>query len=107
MEQLTDELKNSHLDYISRNKNSNERLSWKRKHDKMQDIIKNKLEPVETKVLAALDEKNKILEEIQILRHQMIKECIHPKDYLIHNNTHITCKFCNVNLSLPRDKNGS
>lgn len=93
------------LDFIAKYKHKNERLSWKRKNDKMQEIIKE-LEPIEAEALILLTAKQEIMERIQELRKIMVKECIHPRDCLVHMGEYIACKFCNTNLSLPRDIDG-
>lgn len=89
------------LTAISKNKHKNERLSWKRKFDKMQLIIAE-IQPIEAAILKLSLEKDKVVNQITELRHQMVKECIHPRDHLIHMGSYISCKFCNVNLSLPK-----
>jgi len=94
------------LEFIAKHKHKNERLSWKRKNDKMQDIIKE-LEPIEAEMLKWVEKKQEIYQRIQELRQQMVKECIHPRDCLVYMGDYIACKFCNVNISLPRDVDGS
>ena len=59
---------------------------------------------VEDKIIALQLERQEHLDRIQELRRQMIKECIHPKNLLAHRGTFISCKFCNANLSIPKEK---
>lgn len=98
------EIEIAQINFISKVKNNNERLSWKRKYEKLQDIVKE-LEPINQKFLELEDIRNEILERILALRKIMVKECVHPKEYLIHKGDHIECKFCNVKLSLPKMDN--
>ena len=51
---------------------------------------------------AIIKEKEPLLDEIAILRNEMVKECIHPKDHLVHMNTYLVCRFCERRLSIPR-----
>lgn len=78
-------------------KPKNERIAWMRKLDKMQQLIKT-MEPIEDAILSKMAEKQVIMDEITALRKLMVKDCIHPVDMLVDNNTHIVCKFCNDKL---------
>lgn len=97
---MTDDIQND-FEYISKMKHKNERLAWKRKYDKLQRIISEKIEPIQERFMALQEERQIVLSEIDELRAIMVKECVHPKDMLVHKGTHVLCKFCNVNLSLP------
>ena len=75
-------------------KPKNERVAWSRKLDKMQTLIQN-MEPIENKLLELYAEKQKHMDEITQLRNIMIKDCIHPVDFLVDKITYVECKFCN------------
>lgn len=90
------------LTIIASVKNKNERLSWKRKYDRLQEMIDNEIRPLEDLLLKTLEKKLSAMDRIEELRKQMIKECIHPKNNLIHKGDHVLCKFCNANISLPK-----
>lgn len=100
---LTEQEKENQLITVSRMKNNNEKLSWKRKYEKMQTII-NELDETNKKIQSLENEREEVYSRILVLRNTMIKECIHPLDHLIHKNDYIECKFCNVKLSLPKEK---
>ena len=81
----------------------NEKVSWNRKLKRMERLME-KLSPIEDQILELHAQKMDIFDEIQILRTVMVKECIHPQDYLIQKEDHIVCKFCNKRIGLPRGK---
>lgn len=102
MTNKTEEEIQSDLNSISSGKNKNERLSWKRKYDKLQEMITNEIKPLEDLILQMLEKKMQALDRLAELRKQMVKECIHPKNNLIHKENHVECKFCTAKLSLPK-----
>ena len=81
-------------------KSKNDKLAWMRKYKKLQ-AYSEELLPLEEKALAVFQEKQPILDKISELRAEMIKECVHPREALIHNGNHIVCKFCEARLSIP------
>lgn len=94
-----DEIKKQ-LNKISRVKEKNERLAWKRKYDKLKAYV-GELEPIENEILELIKEKKMpLVEAISDLRAVMVKECVHPKDFLVHKGNHVECKFCNTRLGL-------
>lgn len=101
MHDITDEQIEQHLLIISKSKNKNERLSWKRKYDKLTEILENKMTPIEDKLVALYAERIEVQDEIDELRKIMIKECVHPKDLLVHKSIYVLCKFCNAKLKIP------
>ena len=91
------------LDLVSKTKKKNERLSWARKREKMERLVEE-LEPVEDRLLEIYkNEKLPILDKINELRTIMVKECVHPRDMLVHKGTHVECKFCQSKLILKQN----
>jgi len=91
---------------ISTFRDKNERLSFKRKKDKMADLVKE-LNGVKEKILKiTLEEVYPIEDKITELRAEMTKECVHPKDELVHYGTHVVCKFCEAKITLVGSTNG-
>lgn len=83
-------------------KDKNERLAWKRKYDKMQEVFV-RLEEVEDKILEIIkNEKLPISNEIEEMRIELSRTCVHPKEFLVHKETHIECKFCGNKISIPK-----
>lgn len=93
--------KEKHFDIISNFKDKNEKLAWIRKRKKIEALV-DKLEPIEMTMLKYVNQKNAIMDEINSIRKEMVKDCIHPHDNLIHYENFILCKFCNSKLSIPK-----
>lgn len=90
------------LETIANNSDRSEKTSWNRKMDNMIKLIA-KLRPIEEQILDLESRKLPIIDEVQELRQLMIKECVHPYDHLTYFEDHIKCKFCERNISVPRD----
>ncbi len=90
------------LETIANNPSRSEKTSWTRKQDNMVSLIA-KLRPIEEQILELMATKIPIMDEIQLLRNEMVKECIHPFEYLSMKSNHIECKFCFRKLSLPSE----
>lgn len=91
------------LKNVANIKDKNEKLSWTRRQKKIEEMVVE-MQPIEDQILALTNQRQEVLDKIQALRKQMIKECIHPKNSLVHKETYIECKFCNAKLSIPREK---
>lgn len=91
------------LEAIANKATRSEKTSWNRKMDNMVKLIA-KLRPIEEQILELMAEKMPIMDEVNVLRQQMVKECIHPIDDLVYKETHAQCKFCGKSIGLP---NGS
>lgn len=90
-----------HIKAVVSHTGKNEKLAWNRRVKKMQGLVDSHQE-YEERILAIIKEKEPLLDEISILRNDMIKECIHPKDHIVHMNTYLVCRFCERKLSIPR-----
>lgn len=80
-----------------------EKIKWSRYNERMNKILK-KIEPIENEILDLMQSKQPYLDEIELLRLEMIDMCVHPKKLLVHNGNHITCKFCDTIFSIPTKK---
>lgn len=100
-EPVTPELANRHIAAVAAHHGKNEKLAWKRRVKKMMGLIAE-VGLVEERILALVLEKQPTLDEIAVLRAEMTKECIHPKDHLVHLGTCLMCKFCDKRISIPR-----
>lgn len=89
------------FELIANKATRSEKMSWDRKMDNMVKLI-SKLKPLEDQMLVLIAKKTPIIDEIQVQRNDMVKECIHPFEYLVYNDDHIVCKFCFKKLSLPK-----
>ena len=100
-EPVTPELAAKHIAAVAAHHGKNEKLAWKRKVKKMMGLIQD-VGVVEQEILELVLKKQPTLDEIAILRAEMTKECIHPKDHLVHLGTYLVCKFCDRKISIPR-----
>ena len=87
------------LEAVANNSSRSEKTSWNRKMNNMVKLLAL-LRPIEDKILELYAQKEPIFDEIQVLREVMIRECVHPYEYLIHKDDHIVCKFCNKKIGL-------
>ena len=101
---LTEEQVKKELNDVARFPENADKLSWRRKMNKMEQFLKD-LEPIEEEIFKLYEKKQPIMDKISKLRQIMVDECIHPKDHLVHKGTHIECKFCNKIIK-PVRKNG-
>jgi GTP1/Obg family GTP-binding protein len=101
----TPEVIDKQLDAISKHADKNERLAWIRKMKKLQELVTT-LEPFEQQIFEIIMKKQPIVDEINDIRNELVKVCIHPKDSLAHLDTHAICKFCNRKISLPEVDTG-
>lgn len=76
-----------------------EKISWNRKRNNLESLY-DKIRPIEDKILELVAQKQPIFDEMQEIRESMVDECIHPFDYLVVNDDHILCKFCNKKLKV-------
>lgn len=100
MSHLDEKTIEAQLVAVVKSKSKNDKLAWMRKYNKLQTYARE-LKPLEDKALEIFKEKQPILDKISALRVEMIKECVHPREALIHNGNHIVCKFCDARLSIP------
>jgi hypothetical protein len=83
---------------ISNHANRSEKTAWKRKLVNMEKLIET-IRPIEEKILNIIfDEKQPILDDIQAIRQEMVKECIHPYEHLVQKDGYVECKFCNKRI---------
>ena len=82
------------LDAVANVAGRSEKTSWKRKLENMEKLME-KLQPIEDQLLELQAEKAPIIDEIAELREIMVRECVHPLNFLIFKGNHIECKFCN------------
>lgn len=97
--EISEEQKKRELEEVSRYSDKNEKLSWKRKMKKMEGLIE-KLQPYEEQILKIILKKQPIMDAIDELRNKMVKECVHPIEYLSHQGDHVLCKFCNSKIKV-------
>lgn len=102
-ENETDEQRRQRLVFesVANHANRSEKTSWNRKMDNMIKLIA-KLRPIEEKILDIIkEEKNPIMDDINEVRKAMIKECVHPYEYLVEEDDGATkCRFCEKRIGI-------
>lgn len=76
-----------------------DKTSWMRKFDNLQKLITD-VNELADQILEIEAKKIPILDDIAVLRTQMVQECIHPIDFLVEHDDYIECKFCSKKLKV-------
>lgn len=97
---------------ISNHATRSEKVSWERQFGNMQKLLTEKIQPLEDQILDLMTKKNKIVDEMIVLRDELVKDCIHPFEHVAeepiqdgmgfslgHSGIY-TCKFCNKKVAL-------
>jgi len=85
---------------ISNTADRSEKTSWNRKMDNMVKLMAL-IRPIEDSILDLQAQKQPVFDDIQKLRSTMVKECVHPYEYIVALKDHALCKFCNKRLTIP------
>jgi hypothetical protein len=81
------------METVSSTATRNEKVSWNRKMDGMQELL-TKIRPIEDSITDLLAIKQPLIDQIQDVRQEMVKDCVHPYTHLIYKDDHVVCKFC-------------
>lgn len=86
------------LEMVANHASRPEKTSWGRKRDNMEAMVRQ-LRPLEDKVLEIYASMMPIKDDIEGLRQEMVKDCIHPFDLLKYKTDEqghdfVECKFC-------------
>lgn len=100
----TDEQIATELRTVANFKNKDEKMAWKRKRDAMERLIQKELEPLQEKILELNKERQAILDRLGEMRAEMVRECIHPIDYLVYKDRLVECKFCGVKIRVVENQ---
>lgn len=96
---LDEERANKELSEVAKHADKNQRLSWRRKKKRIDELLE-RIEPLQQKKLDIILEMQPILDQIEEVRVKMVEECVHPIDYLVHKGTHVECKFCKSKIKV-------
>ena len=88
------------FDAVSNSANRSEKTSWNRKMDNMVKLLA-KLRPIEEQILELQAQKMPVYDEVQVLRLEMINQCVHPYEYLVLHDEYVICKFCDKKMNKP------
>ena len=83
---------------IANHATRSEKTSWHRKQKNMEKLIA-RMAPFDDQILNLMAQKQILLDEVSVLRVEMVESCIHPYDGLIHKGDFVECKFCNKQLA--------
>lgn len=94
------------LEAVADNATRGEKVSWERKADNMQKLVAD-LAPIEEQIVELMGKKTPIFDEIQNIRTEMVRDCVHPYEQLVFSSTddnkeYILCKFCNKIFSVKQ-----
>ena len=104
--ELTPEQLSEHRekDEIANFATRSEKTAWQRQHEKLEQLVK-KLEPIEDKLLSLTTQKMTIIDELMVIRRELVESCIHPFEMLVKHEGHMICKFCEKKISTARYNN--
>ena len=88
------------LEVVANHATRSDKVSWERKMDNMVRLLA-RLRPLEDQIIELEAQKMPIVDEITLLRADMVKECVHPFQYLVVKDDHILCKFCDKRIVVP------
>lgn len=100
VETLDEEIVRRIKEEIANNANRSEKTSWNRKMDNMVRLLAE-IKPIEDQIIGLHEKKIPIFDEIQTLRKEMLRDCVHPYEYVLVEKDHAKCKFCEKLISLP------
>lgn len=89
-------------DFISNHATRSEKIAWERQFTNLQRLVK-RLEPIEDKMMALITEKGQIIDDLMVLRRELVETCIHPFEHLVTHDNYIICKFCEKKMAIPND----
>lgn len=98
---ISEEQKEKDLKAASNFKTKNEKLSFNRRQKKIEALVEE-LEPLDDELMSIQARRQEKLDAIAAIRQLLVKECVHPKNSLVHKGNLIECKFCNAKLSIPK-----
>lgn len=84
---------------ISNFRDKNEKASWMRKKKALELLVES-LAPIEEQIMKLSYEKQDIMDQVDKVRKTMIKDCIHPQDYLVHYGNYVKCRFCENRINI-------
>ena len=87
------------LEIVANHANRSEKTSWSRKQKNMEKLLA-RLSPYDEQLLNLLAHKQLILDEVAVLRDEMVDDCVHPYDLLVMKEGYVECKFCNRKLNV-------
>lgn len=100
---MNDEQKKAALNEIYQYVSRNERIAWTRRHASFIKRIERDVTPIEDKILELTMQKMQIMDDMEEDRQELIRSCIHPKEFLFFKDDHVICRFCQARLKVKID----
>ena len=97
---MTDQNEKDLFAKIVNHATKNERIAWKRKHKKLQEMIEEKISPLEDQILELTMTKMAAMDEAIAIRDVLVSECVHAKEFLVQKDDYVLCKFCDAKLKV-------
>lgn len=85
--------------FIRKCADASDYATWRRRQKRLEGMIE-KLRPLNDKMIEIHAKRIPLLKDIDSLRDEMTSLCVHPRETLQHEGTHIVCKFCNRSLTI-------
>lgn len=76
-----------------------DKVMFARKLEELEQIMVQ-IRSYEERISELMIAKQPLIDELTVLRQQMVKICVHPKDFLFSEGDHVVCKFCNKRLQV-------
>lgn len=88
---------------ISKTASTSDKTAFTRKINNMKALVA-KIRPLEDEMLRLITEKRPIEDAINSLREEMVRDCVHPIQYItVQDDYTATCKFCNKRFSVSEN----
>lgn len=82
-----------------------EKVSWERKLKNLQQLM-TQIDPISDQIVALLNERAPLLDQLAEIRSEMVATCVHPYEHLLYHDgsEQITCKFCDKTFKVAHEK---
>ena len=86
------------IERIANHATRSEKTSWQRKQTNLEKIVTEEINPLEDQILKLVVEKNKLMDDVEKIRLEMVYTCVHPADLLVWKDNIVECKFCGTEM---------
>lgn len=78
----------------------NEKIAWKRRHKNLTNKIRTDITPIEEEIMQLSMKKWELMDAIEESRQELVKSCVHPREFLVLKDDHVLCKFCQAKIKV-------
>lgn len=79
---------------ISDSSEKKEKVMFSRKMEDLNELLAE-IQQFETKISEMIVAKQPLLDQLFMMRKEMVKICVHPREFLEQTDDGVICKFCN------------